>query len=299
MSAIQKRQSQKILEDEKELEKLLAEQNGENDSEEEIEEVEVKSKKEVKEEKESERDSSETEGTAPDQEPDEGNWKKRFGDLRRHSQSKETEFKSKLEEKEARIAELEAQSNKVELPASDEDLEAWKGKYPDVAAIVETVAIKIANKKFEEAQISIAEINNSRKEAAKETAKASIVKKHPDFDKITESDEFHDWSDAQPKWVQDALFENSDDALSVIRAIDLYKLDTGVGSKKENSDPAKEAAMEVKAKAKVEIEAKEKPKFKESQVEKMSNEEFAANEEAIDEAIRNGQFIYDLSGAAR
>ena len=39
-----------------------------------------------------------------------------------------------------------------------------------------------------------------------------------------QSDEFHDWVDEQPKWVQDALYENSDDPASVIRVIDLYKI---------------------------------------------------------------------------
>ena len=40
-------------------------------------------------------------------------------------------------------------------------------------------------------------------------------------------------------------------------------------------------------------------KFSESQVSKMSSGEYEANEDAILEAIKKGEFEYDLSGAAR
>ena len=33
---------------------------------------------------------------------------------------------------------------------------------------------------------------------------------HPDFDEIRDGDEFHEWAEDQPKWVQDALYENDD-----------------------------------------------------------------------------------------
>ena len=39
--------------------------------------------------------------------------------------------------------------------------------------------------------------------------------------------------------------------------------------------------------------------FKESQVDKMSPEQYEKNQEKIMEAIRSGKFIYDLSGSAR
>ena len=54
---------------------------------------------------------------------------------------------------------------------------------------------------------------------------------HPDFAEIRDSDDFHEWADEQPKWVQDALYENSEDARSAARAIDLYKADRNIGKK--------------------------------------------------------------------
>ena len=49
---------------------------------------------------------------------------------------------------------------------------------------------------------------------------------------IRDSDEFHEWAEEQPKWVQDALYENDNDARSAARAIDLYKADMGIGKEK-------------------------------------------------------------------
>ena len=65
----------------------------------------------------------------------------------------------------------------------------------------------------------------------KEKAEAELLRLHPDFQEIRETDEFHEWADEQPKWVQDALYENDNDAKSAARAIDLYKVDKNLQKK--------------------------------------------------------------------
>ena len=70
---------------------------------------------------------------------------------------------------------------------------------------------------------------------------------HPDFIEIRQDDTFHAWAKDQPKWVQDALYENMDDAKSVARVIDLYKVDKGITTKKSNTSD-KAAASSVKTK---------------------------------------------------
>ena len=49
----------------------------------------------------------------------------------------------------------------------------------------------------------------------------SLLKYHPDFNEIREQDEFHEWAEEQPKWVQDALYENYTDAKAASRVIEL------------------------------------------------------------------------------
>ena len=71
---------------------------------------------------------------------EEKNFKKRYGDLRRHSQKKEEEFNAKLEALQAQLD--KASKNELILPKSDAEIEAWSKKYPDVASIIETIADK-------------------------------------------------------------------------------------------------------------------------------------------------------------
>jgi hypothetical protein len=135
--------------------------------------------------------------------------------------------------------------------------------------------------------------------ASKEKAEAELMRLHPDFDDIRDSDEFHQWAEDQPKWIQDALYENDNDARSASRAIDLYKADMGIGKKKTKSD--KDAAKSVSAK-----DTRSKPQeneeasyLKESEVQRMSAQEYENRSDEIMEAIRSGKFIYDVSGNAR
>ncbi len=69
----------------------------------------------------------------------------------------------------------------------------------------------------------------------KEKAEAELMKIHPDFAEIRDSDDFHDWADEQPKWVQDALYENSEDARSAARAIDLIQSQIETLAKKKRA----------------------------------------------------------------
>jgi len=188
----------------------------------------------------------------------------------------------------------------MKLPKSDEDIEAWATEYPDVAKIVETIAMKKAREQSLELESRIQKIDEMSVEAKKEKAEAELMKLHPDFNDIRDSDDFHDWADEQPKWVQDALYENDSDARSAARAIDLYKSDRGIGKEtKTKSD--KSAAMEVSSKTtKTKVDATESgKKILESQVQKMSAKQYEKQADTIMEAIRSGNFVYDISGSAR
>ena len=141
------------------------------------------------------------------------------------------------------------------------------------------------------------DIEKMRVDAVKEKAEAELLKLHPDFINIREDDKFHDWADDQPKWVQDALYENVDDAKSVARVIDLYKIDAGIKTKKIDS---KSAATAVGTRSKTTPPSEDSGNnWRESQIERMSDKEYAKNQESIMEAMRTGKFVYDLSGAAR
>jgi hypothetical protein len=256
-----------------------------------------------KEEEELEQLIAEQKGEAvePEAEPanaEEKSFKKRYGDLRRHMQDKEKEWTDRLNRLEGQLN--AATKKEMQLPTSDDDLEAWMRKYPDVAGIVETIAIKKAKEQAAELEERVRAVDEMRETAAREKAEAELMRLHPDFDEIRESDTFHEWANEQPKWVQDALYENDNDARAAARAIDLYKADQNIQTKKKrNTD--KDAARSVNSR-----NSRSRPQSSdgsgailESDVNKMSAQEYERRSDEIMEAIRTGNFVYDLSGNAR
>jgi hypothetical protein len=228
---------------------------------------------------------------------EERSFKKRYGDLRRHQQTKEKEYEDRINALEQQLG--EATKAEFKLPKSDEDLDKWASTYPDVAAIVETIAIKKAKEQSADLEKRVQVIDEMRETAAREKAEAELIKLHPDFSDIRDSDDFHEWADEQPKWVQDALYENDQDAKSAARAIDLYKSDRGISKKK--SATSKDAARSVgtrNERSKPQSDASGNA-VRESDVQKMSAVEYEKKSDEIMEAIRTGNFIYDLSGSAR
>ena len=225
---------------------------------------------------------------------EEKSFKKRYGDLRRHMNEKEKEWKERLSALEKRM-----EGENIRPPKSTEDIEQWANKYPDVAGIVETIAAKKAQEMFSKAEGKLQELNEAHEEASRVKAENIIRKTHKDFDDLRAADEFHDWAEEQPKWVQDALYENSDDPKSVIRVIDLYKSDKGLtpAAKKEKT---KAAASSVTKRSKTQVDvADANDVIRESDVAKMSDKEFEERSDDINKAIRSGKFLYDVSGKAR
>jgi hypothetical protein len=225
---------------------------------------------------------------------EEKSFKKRYGDLRRHMQQKEKEWDEKLEN-------LQKASAKAGIipPKSDEDIEEWAKEYPDVAGIVETIAAKKAQEMFDKADTRLKQLDEAHAEAHRVKSENEIRKSHSDFDELREADEFHDWADAQPKWVKDALYENADDPASVVRVIDLYKSDKGL-TKEAKKASKKAAASPVARRSKAEVDVADSSNtIRESEVAKMTDKEFEERADEINKAMRTGKFVYDVSGNAR
>ena len=225
---------------------------------------------------------------------EEKNFKKRYGDLRRHQQKKEEEFTSKIEALEAQLN--KAAKNELILPKSEEELEKFQKENPDVAALFMTMAKKESKATADELEKRMAELEEMRETAKRDKAEAELITMHPDFIQIREDDTFHNWAQEQPKWVQDALYENTDDAKSVARVIDLYKVDKGITNKKKAKPAEKAAASSVKTKSAAAPEPDESAKYvRESEVAAMSIKEYEKRQEEILDAQRSGNFIYDVS----
>jgi len=229
---------------------------------------------------------------------EEKSFKKRYGDLRRHSQQQQLALQKQIDELRTQLTQSTEQQ--IKLPTNEEDLARWAETYPDVARIVETIAIKKAKEQTASIEQRFAALDEQEKLTAREKAELELMRLHPDFDAIRDTEDFHDWADEQPKWVQQALYENDTDARAAARAIDLYKADRNIAkarSKKEDTSAAQGIRTRSERSAPSSNDAE--GVIYESQVAKMTSKQYESFEDKIQAAMQSGKFVYDLSGNAR
>ncbi len=249
------------------------------------------------EELEAQRNQQEPEVTEEQEEdlnPEEKTFKKRYGDLRRHTQQIQEQHTGELRKLQQQVESLTRKQ--VKLPKTDEELEEWSEKYPDVAKIVETIATKKALEARKDVEEKLKYVDEMQTKVQVEKAENELSKLHPDYIDLRMSEEFHQWVTEQPKWIQSALYENDTDHLAAAKAIDLYKLETKKVTKKDTKDAAKSVSN---TKRSDEPTASNRNVWSESRVKGLSAKDWDRYEEDIQTAVKEGTFVYDLTGGAR
>ena len=187
---------------------------------------------------------------------------------------------------------LESSTTQFVPPKSKEELEAWRKEYPDVYDMVETIAINKATTQTADLEDKYKNLQLQQEQIAKEKAEVELLKMHPDFNELRSKDDFHEWAAKQDPVIQDWLYENTSNASLAGRALDLYKMDRGLGkySKKEEQTAKKEAAKAISKTKKAEAsEAPTKKVWSNAAIAKMTVNEYAKYEEEIDKAVREGR----------
>jgi hypothetical protein len=217
-------------------------------------------------------------------------FKKRYDDLKRHYDS--TLGKHKDEVRTLRT-QLEQSSKQFVPPKSKDELETWRKEYPDVYDMVETIAMNKADTRAKEMETKYQNLQVQQEQITKEKAEVDLLKLHPDFSDIRAKDDFHEWATKQDPVIQDWLYENTSNANLAGRAIDLYKMDKGLGkySNKQETDIKKQAAKAVSKTRKAESTEGAIPKkvWSNAAISKMNVREYAKYEEEIDKAVREGR----------
>jgi hypothetical protein len=224
---------------------------------------------------------------------EESTFKKRYGDLRRHMQRTQEENNRQLRLLQDQVGSLT--KKQVKLPKSDQELDAWAKKYPDVAKIVETIATKKAMEARGEVDQRLKRVEELETKIAREKAEKELARLHPDFDELRQDKAFHEWVSQQPKWIQSALYDNDTDFLGASKAIDLYKAENGRKKRTKDTD----AARSVPTRNRREDLSDGKVTWSESRVKRLTAQEYEKFEKDIENAIRSGNFDYDISGGAR
>ena len=232
-------------------------------------------------------DTASEEAATPDEErpvnAEEKVFKKRYDDLKRHYDSTVNKHKddvSKLRKQ------LEDNADKIKLPKTKEEIEAWRTKYPDVYDVIETIAYTKADEKAKKVETGLRELETKQQEVQKDKAEVELAKLHPDFNEIRADDKFHEWVKEQDSTIQGWLYDNTSNAKLASRAIDLYKMDTGYGKKKSNK---LEASKSVTSTSKREINTGDKKIWSLNEIAKMKPQEFIKHEKEIDLARTEGR----------
>lgn len=230
---------------------------------------------------------------------EEETFKKRYSDLRRHMATKEKEWKEKFAGLEAKFEGVTKQS--LELPSADNasEVENWIKEFPEVARIVSKIAEMQAEAKTKDIHKQLEEVQKDKQAVAREKAEIKLREAHPDIDSLKQSEAFHLWVEDQPRYIQDALYNNETDWKAAARAIDLYKADQEKLKPAPRGRPKKddvEATSPVTMKNRADVnDAPSKKVWKESEIEKMDRRAFDRYEDDIMLARREGRIVYDLS----
>ena len=218
-------------------------------------------------------------------------YKKRYDDLKKHYDSKLNEFKSREQEL---LDEAASNRPAYKAPKSPEELEKFRTDYPDVYDVVETVAHMESETKAKVLEERLSKLQERETELIRESAEKRLMDKHPDFEDIRNSDDFHDWAKEQPKSIQDWIYKNADDADLASRAIDLFKKDIGMDlpkTKSSSTKPTKGSAADMVSTKTTSVEPQQQKVWSEKEIAAMSMAEYDKHENAITEAWAQGRII--------
>ena len=217
------------------------------------------------------------------------NYKKRYDDLKRHYDQKLSEFKQKEQELTAMAKNAQPQ---YEAPRTPEQLEKFKTEYPDLYDTVESVAYLRSSEQVNQLQEQLQMIQQREATALKREAEADLISRHPDFEDIRGSDSFHKWADDQPEQTQDWIYKNPDNAMLASKAIDLFKLETGLSTqtKSQPRKPQGSAADMVSTKTTT-VDAQQPRIWTEREIAAMSLDTFDKYEAEINLAVTEGRVV--------
>jgi hypothetical protein len=216
------------------------------------------------------------------------NYKKRYDDLKTHYDSRLNEFKVREQEL---IQEAVSNRPEYKAPKSAEELEKFKNEYPDVMAVVETVAHLESESKTRVLEERLSALQDRENELVRKDAETNLREKHPDFDEIRNSDDFQEWANLQPESIKDWIFNNPNDATLASRALDLFKKDIGLEQPKSNSKQTKQSAADMISTKTTSVESNQQRVWSEREIAAMSVAEFDKYESEISEAMQEGRII--------
>ena len=204
-------------------------------------------------------------------------YKKRYDDLKKHYDNKVNEFKQKEQELVAESRMSQQVEQNVRHQEASEQSQQYEPQQRTVSKRTPTLDAR--------------ETKVARKEAEQ-----SLSQAHPDFNNIRQSNEFHTWAKTQPDAIQDWVYNNPDNVGLAIKAIDLYKAESGLGATSSGksggsqSRPSGSAADMVSTKTKT-VDAGESKVWSQREIAALSIDQYDKYEQEIDLAMSEGRVV--------
>jgi len=221
------------------------------------------------------------------------NWEKRYRDLHSYNNRKINELTQQLEK-----------ANKQEVaplkvPKTAEELAVMKRADPEGYSRIEAIAATMVQSQMSNYDQQLATVQGDLLDTKIERSTLAIKQAHPDFEQITQSDDFHGWAEKQEQTVQDWIYNNPDNPQLAIKALSLFKYETSWGNNKSNASNTNTQVnegndLDVRARNRADLEGevdRNHPAYiwKESEIRKMSPTDFAKWDEHIKLAQREGR----------
>ena len=217
------------------------------------------------------------------------NYKKRYDDLKKHYDTRLSEFKQREQEL---IAEATANRPEYQAPKSAEELEQFKAEYPDVYEVVETVAHLQSEDKVASLQQRLDALQERESEILKREAEKDLITKHPDFEDLRNSDQFHAWAESQPEEIKDWIYNNPNNASLASKAIDLFKVENGIAPVKPSQNKSERSSAADMVSTKTTTVDEKQPKiWTQQEIAALPMAEYDRLEKEIDKAVEEGRVI--------
>jgi len=218
------------------------------------------------------------------------NYKKRYDDLKRHYDDRVSEFKQKEQEL---VAVIKSAQTNYQAPKTQEELETFRKEYPDLYDTVETVAHLQSSEKVNQLQEQLQAIQQRETDILRREAEADLIARHPDFEDIRGSDEFHEWAKKQPEAIQEWIYNNSSNAELASKAIDLFKMENGLRTQIKSQPKERGSAADIVSTKTTTVDTKQPRIWTEREIAKMSLDQFDKYENEIQQAISEGRVVKD------
>ena len=215
-------------------------------------------------------------------------YKKRYDDLKKHYDQKLGEFKQKEQEL---LAMAQQAQPRYEPPKSEEELESFKEEYPDLYNTVESVAHMQSQRQVAELEAQLQAMRQRESEVLRREAETTLQQRHPDFEDIRGDEQFHAWAKEQPEQIQDWVYNNPDNVALASKAIDLYKLETGITQKQQPRKKPQGSAADMVSTKTTNVDAGQPKIWTEREIAAMSLDQFDKYEEDIKQAMMEGRVV--------